>query len=286
MNSTAFVRSTTDRPEIGLHTIQLSPLMPDEALTHLVHALQGRLKQQERMLVFFNSCDLTDAFAEKNHYAAFHSNLPASGNTKAYNLDMWDRGETTVMACTSAFASGVDRPNIRFVVIYKPRYGLMTIMQMAGRAGRDGTESHVFFATPEKQGPSFPNPKDTQMTWELGQLIHEKTCKVYQSMFHMDGETLAQKCSDSPMQVPCDICCPDGEMQRFALDAVKNPGRPLGGEGIDAGKGTAGTKVGASSDLYSHASLHTADGCNVSRVLIGSTERRRKAARISRPMSS
>ena len=109
MGSTAFIRSGTDRPEIGLHTVQLDPLLAEEALSHLVHALKGRLEEDERMLVFFGSCVLAAAFAEKSRCAVFHSRLPTCGNTKAYNLDKWDKGEATVMACTSAFASGVVR---------------------------------------------------------------------------------------------------------------------------------------------------------------------------------
>ena len=108
MGSMAFIRSGTDWPEIGLHTVQLDPLLPEEALSHLVHALKGRLEEDERMLVFFGSCMLAGVFAKKSCCAVFHSHLPACGNTKAYNLNKWDKGEATVMACTSAFTSGVD----------------------------------------------------------------------------------------------------------------------------------------------------------------------------------
>lgn len=53
------------------------------------------------------------------------------------------------MACMSAFAMRVDRLNIQFIIIYKPTYSLMMVVQMAGHTGRDGSESHVFFATSE-----------------------------------------------------------------------------------------------------------------------------------------
>jgi hypothetical protein len=250
MGSTAFIRSGTGRPEIGLHTVQLDPLLPEEALSHLVHALKGRLEKDERMLVFFESCALAGAFSEKSRCAVFHSRLPASGNTKSYNLSIWDEGETTVMACTSAFASGVDRPRVRFVVIHSPRHSLTTTMQMAGRAGRDGKESHVFFATAETQGASFPDGGNPDMPWELGQLVHRKQCRAYQWALYMDGEALARECSRSPMQVPCDVCDPGGEMHTFALNAVKNPGRPVGrstvgGAGAAGGAAASSSKVGA-----------------------------------------
>ena len=254
VGSTAFVRSRTDRPELGFHTVQLEPLLPEEALSHLVQALKGRLKKDEKMLVFFCATALADAFSEKHRCAVFHSRLPKDGNTKSYNLARWDNEEAAVMACSSAFASGVDRPNVRFIVIYNPQYNLMTTMQMAGRAGRDGKESHVFFATPETQGATFRERRNPDMPWELGQLVHEKQCRVYQSTLYMDGAALARKCSASPSQVPCDVCRPDGEMHTFALNAVKNPGRPI--TGLTASRAGSGlVPVASGSNTRSHSNL-------------------------------
>ena len=74
---------------------------------------------------------------------------------------------------------------------------------VAGNAGRDGKESHIFFTTPEIQGAFFWNEKNHEMPWELGQLVHKKQCRVYQSTLYMDRDTLAGKCSILPSQVPC-----------------------------------------------------------------------------------
>ena len=222
---TAFIRSSTNRPEIGLHTIYLEPSASRSALAHLVYALLSRLEADERMLVWFASCEEAEEFATTAHCAVFHSNLPSTGNTKAYNLDLWDRGETKLMACTSAFATGVDRPNVRFIVVYKPTYSLLMAVQMAGRAGRDGSESHVFFATSERAGPKFKREKDYSMVYELGKLVHKKECKVLQMMWYLDGERMARACCDLRGQVPCDICKPNSEIHQFAVNAVANPRR-------------------------------------------------------------
>ena len=68
---------------------------------------------------------------------------------------------------------------------------------MPSHVGRDGKESHVFFATPEIQGASFQDPKNPDMPWELGQLVHKKQFRVYQLTLYMDGvtDTRARKCS-------------------------------------------------------------------------------------------
>jgi hypothetical protein len=46
--------------------IQLDLLLPKEALSHLVHALKGGLEKNKRILVFFKSCVLADAFLIKS----------------------------------------------------------------------------------------------------------------------------------------------------------------------------------------------------------------------------
>ncbi|KAF8425824.1 hypothetical protein L210DRAFT_986547 [Boletus edulis BED1] len=220
---TAFVRSSTNRPEIGLHTIYLDPSASTSALAHLVYALHSRLKADERMLVLFASCEEAEEFAGKARCAVFHRGLPSTGNTKAYNLGLWDRGETKLMACTSAFATGVDRQKIRFIVVYKPTYSLLMVMQMAGRAGRDGSESHVFFATSQKAGPKFKQDDDYSLVYELGKVVHQKKCKILQATLYLDGERMARACSELRGQVPCDICDPSSEIHEFAVHAVQNP---------------------------------------------------------------
>ncbi|KAG6371361.1 P-loop containing nucleoside triphosphate hydrolase protein [Boletus reticuloceps] len=170
-SSTEVIRGSTDRPEIGLHAIHLNPGIQEQALVQLVSALLGMLKGDERMLVFFNSCQKVEKFAYRNDFAMFHSKL--SKETKGSNLLMWDDCRTKVMACMSAFATGVDRPNVHFIIIHELLYGFMTTVQMAGRAGRDGRESHVFLTTAKKP-LSVRKPDNFNMAWELGQLMHKR----------------------------------------------------------------------------------------------------------------
>ncbi|KAG1830491.1 hypothetical protein DFJ58DRAFT_736947 [Suillus subalutaceus] len=139
------VRSSTNRPEIGMHVVHLQPIAAMQSLRHLVAALSKRLAAEERILVFCNSQGDAEGFSLQAKCAVYHSDLWQAGNTKAYNLNLWDEGETKVMACTTAFAQGMDRPHVRYVVIFKPSFGLIVNNQMLGRAGRDGKESHVFF---------------------------------------------------------------------------------------------------------------------------------------------
>ncbi|KAI9459287.1 hypothetical protein HD554DRAFT_2041944 [Boletus coccyginus] len=226
IRDTAIVRSPTNRPEIGLHTIKIVSLSPDYSLFQLVDGLERRLAEKDRMLVYTFSRPQAERLANSWNCAVYHSTLPLQGNTKEYNLGRWDRGETKVMLCTSAFGLGVDRPNVRFVVIYEPALDLLTTSQMLGRAGRDGTPSHAFFVTRDPAASSEKTSRDDQLPKELTEIMHKKLCKVYQFMRHLDGEHFPQTCVEIPGQLPCDICEPKNSMHQFAMQAVQNPHRP------------------------------------------------------------
>jgi Helicase conserved C-terminal domain len=225
----AQVRSSTNRPEIGIHVIHVQPIAARQSLAHLVHALNARLTDEERMLVFFSSQGDTTLFASQNTCAVYHSELFEPGNTKAYNLDLWDRGECKVMACTTAFAQGMDRSNVRYVVIFRPAYGLTVNNQMMGRAGRDGRESHVFFVTDAEGITSFRGVKVAQKHCidQLQDVVHGEECRRYTTMLCMDGEDLAARCTENSDWIPCDVCVPNSPMQQFAIQAINTPFAPL-----------------------------------------------------------
>jgi hypothetical protein len=208
-----------------MHLVPVEPILARRSLTSLVQALNQRLVDEERILVFFGAQADVEIFAKKNRCAVYHSQLWQAGNTKSYNLDLWDRGESKVMACTTAFAQGIDRSNVRYVVIFRPAYGLLVNNQMLGRAGRDGKESHVFFVTDASGIASFRGTKavKSQCVEELDDVVHGNECRRYSTTLCMDGVDLAVRCTDKPRGVPCDVCAPDSPMQRFAMEAINTP---------------------------------------------------------------
>ncbi|KAG1718527.1 uncharacterized protein EDB91DRAFT_1090004 [Suillus paluster] len=238
------VRFATNRPEIGMHVARVEPIAARESLHHLVHTLSLLLGDEDRMLVFFSSTAETEEFGRKARCAMYHSELWQPGNTKAYNLDLWDRGESKVMACTTAFAQGMDRSNVRYVVIFRPAYGLIVNNQMMGRAGRDGRESHVFYVT-DKHGKSLPSKAkhaSDHCLAELDDVMFGTECRRYTNGLCMDGEQLALRCTDPPRGVPCDICAPNSAMQLLIRKALDNPFREL-----DAPVQTSSAAVGSGS---------------------------------------
>lgn len=126
------------------------------------------------------------------------------------------------MACTTAFAQGVDRSSVRFVVISGVEYGLLVVNQMSGRAGRDGHEAHTFYLTQTTGLSSFESDQDYHCIKGLDDVLFNKDCRRYTSIKCMDGRGFAYRCKDRPDVVRCDICDPASEMHLFALQAVKD----------------------------------------------------------------
>lgn len=67
---------------------------------------------------------------------AFHAGLSRKERDRVQNAFMND--EVEVVAATSAFGMGIDKPDVRFVVHSAPTDSLDSYYQQIGRAGRDG----------------------------------------------------------------------------------------------------------------------------------------------------
>jgi len=86
---------------------------------------------------------------------AFHAGLTVAEKTKR-QAD-WIDGKVQVMACTSAFGMGIDKPDVRWVFHAHLPADLESYVQEAGRAGRDGQWSACWV---------FPTTRNRQETDE------------------------------------------------------------------------------------------------------------------------
>jgi ATP-dependent DNA helicase RecQ len=71
---------------------------------------------------------------------AYHAGLGPVPRREAQERFM--EGKTRVMVATTAFGMGIDKPDIRLVVHWRPPRSLEEYIQQSGRAGRDGKEAY------------------------------------------------------------------------------------------------------------------------------------------------
>lgn len=222
---------SSDRPNVAFHFVpayaELSPPRRNYHYEDIVHALIRLLTPiivasptpNGRILVFFSSTSTVKSFAEQHRYL-WHSSERSKIGLDA-TLAAWDAGHSRVLVGTTSLAQGLDRDDVRVVIVANVLYGHTTLTQMLGRAGRDEFHSDLFFIGPHgtnKQPPrTSPNPSiDAQH-----RINAETGCQRQLSMLLMDGPGLQPYCCLDGFAHRCGNCDPAG-LQRVALQAVNS----------------------------------------------------------------
>lgn len=73
---------------------------------------------------------------------AFHSKIKAKDKPKI--LEEWLTGKIQVVVATSAFGTGINKPDTRFVIIMNMPYSMEDYSQFTGRCGRDGLPAQSY----------------------------------------------------------------------------------------------------------------------------------------------
>jgi ATP-dependent DNA helicase RecQ len=114
-----------------------------------------QITEDERMIIFVSKredvnlmeVDVVNNGFYKEKILKYHGGMQLE--EKNENQDKWMTTKGALMIATSAFALGIDYPKVRHVFIVGSAYGLDNLIQMWGRAGRDGLKSycHYIFST-------------------------------------------------------------------------------------------------------------------------------------------
>lgn len=226
------IREPSDRPNIAYHSIiaylrAMSESYHYEDITQhliafLIHHIEQSSTPTDRILVFFPGRDIVEAFGTAHNYLWYHSRCPKSA--LADILESWDDPDCRVLIATTAMAQGLDR-RVRYVIAANVVYGISTIAQMMGRAGRDDRPANMFFVGPQNM------PLDVNARWQEDTMLAQHhlhttdTCLREVMMVSLDGPSLAYQClADSSTAVsvnPCGTCAPQSAIHLLAVQAVE-----------------------------------------------------------------
>jgi ATP-dependent DNA helicase RecQ len=81
---------------------------------------------------------------------AYHAGLPTDVRTQTQEAFL--EGRARVIVATTAFGMGIDKPDIRLVLLYNFPKSLEDYVQMVGRAGRDGRASDCVLLAGKRDG--------------------------------------------------------------------------------------------------------------------------------------
>ncbi|HSL65715.1 MAG TPA: ATP-dependent DNA helicase RecQ [Gaiellaceae bacterium] len=161
---TATATPETER-EIGralgraFHVVRASVVRPN--LRHAVEevdadeerkrALLARLARTDGSAIVYarsrESCEKLARFLRGHGVRASHYHAGMEPGERTAAQDAFLAGEARVVVATTAFGMGIDKPDIRLVLLYNLPGSLEDYVQMVGRAGRDGHPSDcVLFA--------------------------------------------------------------------------------------------------------------------------------------------
>ena len=210
------IRDTTNRPEIIYMVKSIRTRNRDEQ-TKIVAMFAAKLAEgfqgEDRGIVFVRRKDDCEPIARLLHRCpAVSSDVDDDVRTAA--ISQWEDGNTGGMLVgTSSLIQGLHYPHVRCVVFFGAPWGLIDLVQGAGRGGRDGRPAYVVVVDCHDSNPKDIPANDPQCIGEVGEWLVPAQCRRVVISATMDiGDSVT--CGTLDNAQLCDHCQP----QRPAVD--------------------------------------------------------------------
>src|SRR5207247_7301744 len=89
------------------------------------------------------SCESLARMLRQHDLAAIHYHAGLASDERTAAQEAFIEGRIQTVVATTAFGMGIDKPDIRLVLLYNLPESLESYVQMVGRAGRDGVPSQT-----------------------------------------------------------------------------------------------------------------------------------------------
>ena len=111
------------------------------ALLSQLEGIKSRLKDQPNV--------------DESLIFTYHGKMTAIEKDK--NQNDWLTTQKSIMVASTAFSLGIDYPHVRLLYVIGSTYGLDSLIQMFGRAGRDNQKSECIYHFSYLQSHSIDN---------------------------------------------------------------------------------------------------------------------------------
>ena len=205
------IRDTTNRPEIAYVVKVLHRCGRDkqvEIVAKFAAKLADGLQGENRGIVFVQRKDDCESMAQLLYDCPSISSDVDDETARMEAISRWENGSTGGMLVgTSSLIQGLHYDHVRCVVFFGAPWGLIDLVQGAGRGGRDGRPACVVVVDTKDPNPKEIPADDPQCIREVGEWLTATGCRRLAISATMDVGTPVT-CATLENAQLCDRCQP------------------------------------------------------------------------------